>query len=111
MIPIQTSNLAPRKRRTFPRGHFEKLESRMVLSTTWAIAPATLPVDMVGVAYDQVINTTDTNSVTLAVSSLKKAIPGITVPSSGTNSYLDQRHAHGGGDGDLHGYRHRLRDG
>ena len=34
------------------------------------------------------ITTTDTNSVTLAVSSLKKAIPGITVPSSGTNSLL-----------------------
>ena len=102
MIPIQMNTLKPftsrrsnshkhhtqRPRRTFPRGHFEKLESRMVLSTTWAITPATLPADVVGVAYDQVINTTDTNSVTLAVSNLKKAIPGITVPSSGTNSLL-----------------------
>ena len=60
----------------------------MVLSTTWAITPSTLPVDVVNVAYDQLINTTDSNSVTLAVSNLKKAIPGITVPSSGTNSLL-----------------------
>ena len=102
MIPSQMSTLMPftfrrsnspkhhaqHKRRTFTRGHFEKLESRMVLSTTWAITPATLPVDVVGVAYDQVINTTDTNTVTLAVSNLKKAIPGLTVPSSGTNSLL-----------------------
>ena len=101
-IPIETPKLppftyrrsnshkrpAPHKRQTSPRGHFEKLESRVVLSTTWAITPSTLPVDVVNVAYDQLINTTDSNSVTLAVSNLKKAIPGITVPSSGTNSLL-----------------------
>jgi uncharacterized delta-60 repeat protein len=75
------------KLRTSTRGRFEELESRRVLSAL-AITPTTLPQDTMDVPYDQVISTNDANPVTLAVSNLKNAIHGLTVPSSGTGSLL-----------------------
>ena len=54
-----------------------------------SLSPATLPADTIGVAYDQTITASGgTGTLTLAVSNIQDAIPGLTVPSSGTGSLV-----------------------
>jgi hypothetical protein len=55
---------------------------------TLALTPLTLPADTVNVAYSQTITTSAGSAATLAVTNIKDAIPGMTVPSSGTNGSL-----------------------
>ena len=51
------------------------------------LVPATLPADTVGVAYDQTITGGGgTGALTLAASDIQGAIPGLTVPATGTGS-------------------------
>ena len=58
------------------------------------LTPATLPADTVGVAYNQTITAGGgTGTVTLAVSDIQNAIPGLTVPSERHRQPRDQRHA------------------
>jgi hypothetical protein len=49
--------------------------------------PGSLPADTINVAYNQTITASSgTGNKTLSVSNLQNAIPGLTVPNSGTNS-------------------------
>jgi large repetitive protein len=57
------------------------------VNTAVTLSPATLPADTVDVAYNQTITASGgTGAITLAVSNIQNAIPGLTVPSSGTTS-------------------------
>ena len=54
-----------------------------------AISPATLPADTVNVAYNQTITASGgTGAAALTVSNIAGAIPGLTVPASGTGSLV-----------------------
>ena len=54
-----------------------------------SLSPATLPADTIGVAYDQTITASGgTGTLALVVSNIQDAIPGLTVPSSGTGSLV-----------------------
>ena len=54
-----------------------------------ASAPATLPADTIGVAYNQTITASGgTGTLTLAVSNIQGPITGLTVPASGTGSLV-----------------------
>ena len=54
-----------------------------------SLAPATLPADTIGVAYNQTITASGgTGTVTLAVSNIQGPIAGLTVPASGTGSLV-----------------------
>ena len=54
-----------------------------------SLAPATLPADTIGVAYDQTITASGgTGTLTLAVSNIQGPIAGLTVPASGTGSLV-----------------------
>jgi uncharacterized delta-60 repeat protein len=119
VTPIQTSRLSPfsffrsqepsgdrrftpcrrrasRKPQTASRGHFEKLESRTVLSAL-TLVPSSLPPDTVNIAYNQTI----TASGGVAPVTLKVSNPavtnlddpsstslGLTMSGSGTSSLL-----------------------
>jgi lipopolysaccharide export system protein LptA len=51
------------------------------------LSPTTLAADTIAVPYSQTITTSNgTGTVSLAVSNIQNAIPGLTVPSSGTNT-------------------------
>ena len=53
------------------------------------LAPATLPADTAGLAYDQaIIAGGGSGTLTLVVSNIQNAIPGLTVPGSGTTSFV-----------------------
>ena len=53
------------------------------------LAPATLPADTIGLLYNQMITAGGgTGTVMLAVSNIQNAIPGLTVPASGTGSLV-----------------------
>ena len=72
-----------------------------------SLAPATLPADTLGVAYNQTITASGgSGTLTLAVSNIQNAIPGLTVPASGTKPG-HWRHAHGCRNRDVHPHRHR----
>jgi fibronectin type 3 domain-containing protein len=52
-----------------------------------SLSPGTLPVDTVGVAYNQTISSSGgTGTIQLAVSNITGAIPGLTLPSTGTGT-------------------------
>ena len=54
-----------------------------------ALSPATLPADTVNVAYNQTITASGgTGTLALTVSNIAGAIPGLTVPASGTGSLV-----------------------
>ena len=54
-----------------------------------SLAPATLPADTIGVAYNQTITASGgTGTLTLAVSNIQGQIAGLTVPASGTGSLV-----------------------
>ena len=53
-----------------------------VSSAALSLAPATLPADTIGVAYNQTITASGgTGTLTLAISNIQGAIAGLTVPS------------------------------
>jgi uncharacterized protein (TIGR03118 family) len=59
----------------------------VVINPAVGLTPATLPFGSVGVAYDQTIAATGgTGDSTLAVTNLSGSIPGLTIPSGGTDS-------------------------
>ena len=54
-----------------------------------SLTPATLPADTIGIAYNQAITASGgTGTVGLAASNIQGAIPGLTVPASGTGSLV-----------------------
>ena len=69
------------------RLNFEPLEHRTLLTVTIpTLSPSTLPADIAGVSYDQVITASGgSGTVKLAVN-VTSAINGFTVPASGTGS-------------------------
>ena len=74
-----------------------------------SLAPATLPADTVGVAYDQTITASGgTGTLTLAVSNIQGANrrPDRSRQRHGKPGH--QRHAHGRRDRDVHRHRHRF---
>jgi uncharacterized repeat protein (TIGR03803 family) len=59
----------------------------LTVTSPIAFSPTSLPADTVNVAYNQTITTSGgTGTVTLTVSGIIGSIPGLTIPSSGSNS-------------------------
>ena len=68
-------------------GATTKQDYSITVNPALSLAPATLPADTAGLAYDQTITASGgTGTLTLAVSDIQGAIPGLTVPANGTGS-------------------------
>ena len=81
----------------------------ITVNAALSLAPATLPADTVGVAYNQTITASGgTGTLTLAVSNIQGAIAGLTVPASGTGSLVVTGTPTAAGTETFTAHRHRF---